>query len=148
MIKNILLSLIMLFVFNATAWADDSKQQDDVKVEKTFKKMLRAYKNKNMKAFFMNVSENRFQNDFLDFADGVREDMETNQILKIDTWVDKITTDDKKRFLYVQWDKRYQSIHSDSAEIKKSGKSMFLFEKIKGKYRLIDFGGAVLFGDI
>ena len=138
----------MLFVFNATAWADDSKQQDDVKVEKTFKKMLRAYKNKNMKAFFMNVSENRFQNDFLDFADGVREDMETNQILKIDTWVDKITTDDKKRFLYVQWDKRYQSIHSDSAEIKKSGKSMFLFEKIKGKYRLIDFGGAVLFGDI
>lgn len=148
MLKNIMLGLVVGLVLNTTVLAVDSKQNEDMKVEKTFKKMVRAYKNKNMKAFFINVSENRFQQDFLGFADEVQEDMDMNQILNIKTWVDKITTDGKKRFLYVQWEKRYQSVHSNSAEIRKSGKSMFLFDKIKGKYRLIDFGGAILFGDI
>jgi len=145
MLRKIL--LVLLLFFGSSIYAADEKSQDDVKVEKTLKKMIRAYKNENLKAFFRHVSENRFQQDFLDFADDVGEDLRVHTILSIDTWVDKITIDGKKRFIYIKWDKRYQSITDDAAKLSKEGTSMFLFDNIKGKYKLIDFSGDAFFGD-
>jgi len=146
MLKNMVLVFVLLFSINT--FAVDKKLQDDAKVEKTLKKMIRAYKNEDRRAFFRHVSENRFQQDFLEFADNVGEDLRVHTILSIDTWVNKITTDGKKRFIYIKWQKIYQSTKDDSAELSKDGTSMFLFDNIKGKYKLIDFGGNILFGDI
>jgi len=114
-------------------------------VEKVFKKMQRAYKNKNKKEFFHYVSENKFQKDYISFYDSVDEDFTTNDILDTDIWIEKITTDGKKRFLYVKWIKKYRNINSNQ-ELKSKGSTEFLFEKIKGRYKLIDFSGDLFWG--
>jgi len=143
MLKNILLVLVMLFSLSSYSSADDNE-----KVEKTFNQMARAYKNENIKGFFKHVKENGFQKDFLEFYDDVKQDMTDHDILNIDFWVDKITSDKNRRFLYVKWDKRYLSVNNNT-ELTQDGQSVFLFAKTKkGKYKLIDFGGDVLFGNI
>ncbi len=146
MLKKMLLVFVLFVGLNALAV--DKKIQNDEKVEQTLIKMVRAYKNEDRKAFFSHVSENKFQQDFLDFSDDLNEDFRKHTILSIDTWVDKITIDGKKRFIYIKWEKTYQSTKNDAAEFLKDGNSMFLFDNIKGKYKLIDFGGNILFGDI
>ena len=146
MLKNIMLVMVLLFTFSSYTYAGDKGQQDNDKVEKTLKKMVRAYKNENLRAFFTHVSEDKFQQDFLDFAEYLKDDLRVNDILSLDVWVDKITSDGKKRFLYITWEKRYQN-SEESSELFKEGRSMFLFDNIKGKYKLIDFGGDILFGN-
>jgi hypothetical protein len=107
--------------------------------------MVRAYKNENKKAFFHHVSEKNFQQDYLSFYDSIEEDFTTNDTLSTKIWINKITDDGKKRFLYVKWNKRYHSINSQN-EIRKEGNTMFLFEKLKGKYKLIAFDGDLFWG--
>ena len=142
MIKRVLLVLILIFSTYSLA-SSDMNQND--KVEKVFKQMVRTYKNKNQEAFFHHVSENRFQQDYLSFYDSIDEDFNTNNILTTNIWIDKITDDGKKRFLYVKWTKRYQNINSDK-EIDLEGSTRFLFEEIKGKYKLIDISGDLFWG--
>jgi len=143
--KSILLVLMLIFALSSLSYATDTKQLEDDRIEKIFTKMLRAYKNKNMKAFFVNVFEKNFQQDYIEFYDAVEEDMRINDILSIQTWTDKIAPDGKKRFLYIKWEKRYTSIDS-STDLSKEGNSIFLFEVKKGRYKLIGFSGDLLFG--
>ena len=147
MLKNILLGLFLVFSLHVSAFAEDSKQVEDDKVEKVFTKMARAYKGENIRVFFSHVSESKFQKDFLEYFDDVQEDLEKHNILTLDTWMDKITTDGKSRFLHITWTKRYLSTQNNT-ELTKDGKSVFLFVRTKKGYKLIDFGGSVLFGDI
>ena len=142
MFKNILLVLVLVFSLSSYSLAGESE-----KVEKAFNQMVQAYKNENIKGFFRHVKENGFQKDFLSFFDNVQQNMTDNDTLNIDTWVDKITSDKNRRFLYVKWDKRYLSVNSNT-ELTQNGQSVFLFAKTKkGKYKLLDFGGDVLFGN-
>jgi len=143
MLKKILLVFVILFSFS---YAVDKKEVDNQKVEKAFKQMVRAYKNKNLKAFISHISENKFQGDFLDFVDSVENDMRVNRVINVDVWIDKITTDGKKRFLYITWNKIHDSTKIDG-EIRTEGKSMFLFEKFKKRYKLINFEGDPFFSD-
>ena len=146
MFKSLLIGLVLIFSLHVNVFAEVSKTDDDAKVEKAFNQMKRAYRGEDLKSFFRNVSENKFQKDFLEFFDDVQEDLQKHDILSLDIWVDKITTDKKARFLYVTWSKRYISTQSN-IEINKDGKSMFLFVKTKKRYKLVDYGGDVLFGD-
>jgi len=146
MFKMIFLGLFLFVSLYVTAFGEDLKQKDSDRVEKRFKKMVRAYKNENIKAFFANVSERGFEQDFLGFFDEIQEDFRVNDVLNIDIWVDKITTDKNRRFLSVKWTKTYLSTENN-IELTKDGSSVFLFEKRKKKYKLIDFKGAILFGE-
>lgn len=142
MLKRVMLVLILIFSTYSFASSDID---DNMMVEKVFKKMQRAYKNENKKAFFHHVSEHKFQKDYLSFYDSVDEDFITNDILNANTWIDKITTDGKKRFVYVRWTKRYRNVSSNQ-ELKSEGNTEFLFDKIRGKYKLIDFSGDLFWG--
>ena len=143
MLKKILLAFVILFSFS---YAVDTKELDNQKVEKSFKQMIRAYKNKNLKVFVSYISENKFQGDFLDFVDSVENDMRVNRVISMDVWIDKITTDGKKRFLYITWNKTHDSAKIDG-EIRAEGKSMFLFENFKKRYKLINFEGDPFFSN-
>jgi hypothetical protein len=143
MLKKILLAFVILFSFS---YAVDTKELDNQKVEKSFKQMIRAYKNKNLKVFISYISENKFQGDFLDFVDSVENDMRVNRVISMDVWIDKITTDGKKRFLYITWNKTHNSTKTDG-EIRTEGKSIFLFENFKKRYKLINFEGDPFFSD-
>ncbi len=136
--------LILSLIFSTSLFASSDMSQND-KVEKVFKKMVRAYKNENKKSFFHYVSENKFQQDYLSFYDSIDEDLNKNDILSTNIWINKITEDGKKRFLYVKWTKRYHSANSDKV-INKEGNTRFLFEKIKSKYKLIAFNGDLFWG--
>lgn len=142
MIKRVILVLILVFSTYSLA---SSKMDENLMVEKVFKKMERAYKDENKKAFFHYVSESKFQQDYLSFYDSVDEDFNINDILSTNTWIDKIASDGKKRFLYVKWIKRYQDISSNQ-ELELEGSTEFLFDQIKGKYKLIDFSGDQFWG--
>ena len=147
MLKTIFIGLFLVVSLHVTALGADTKQADDEKVEKVFSKMVRAYRGENIKGFFRHVSENKFQKDFLELFDNVQEDLTKHDILSLDTWTDKITTDGKSRFLYITWSKRYLSTENNT-ELTKDGKSLFLFTETKKGYKLISFDGNVLFGDI
>ena len=142
MIKRVI--LVFILIFSTYSFASSNMDENN-KVEKVFKKMVRAYKNENQKAFFNHVSEKKFQQDYLSFYDSIDEDFNTNDVLSTNTWINKITDDGKKRFLYVKWTKRHQSSSSDK-EIKSEGNTRFLFEKIKDKYKLIAFSGDLFWG--
>lgn len=141
MFKKIILIFVLLFSTNSLMAANDQ----DVGVEKVFHKMMSAYKNENIKSFFNHVSKSRFQQDYLLFYDTVEEDFEVNNVLNIDTWIDKITKDGTKSFLYVKWEKRYFSIHTNQ-ELMKEGSIRLLFDEINGKYKLIGLDGDLLWG--
>ena len=143
MLKNMLLVFCLMF---SLAYGVDKKEMDNQKVEKALNQMIKSYKNKNLKVFVSHILENKFQGDFLDFVEEVQNDMRVNTVMSIDVWVDKITTDGKKRFLYITWNKIHTSIEMDG-EITTDGKSMLLFQKSKKRYGLIDFKGAPLFGN-
>jgi len=143
MLQKSILVLFFLISLNSYVFADENE-----KVEETFQQMIQAYNNENLKGFFRHVKENGFQKDFMDFYDDVKQDMIDNDMLNIDVWVDKITSDKNRKFLYVKWDKRYLTL-TDNIEQTQIGQSFFLFDKTKkGKYKLIDFGGDVLFGNV
>jgi len=63
MLTRVILVLILIFSTYSFATSDID---DNITVEKVFKKMQRAYKNENKKAFFHHVSEHKFQQDYWD----------------------------------------------------------------------------------
>jgi len=146
MYKKILVGLFLVLSLHVAVFATETKQKDDEKIEKVFHKMAKAYKNENMKNFISKVSENRFQKDFVDFFESVKEDFRLHDTMSLDIWIDKITADKKVRFLYVKWDKRYLNA-GNNIEQTQNGQSIFVFLKIKNRYKLVDFDGDVLFGN-
>ncbi|NOX15831.1 MAG: hypothetical protein GXP61_07395, partial [Epsilonproteobacteria bacterium] len=95
--------------------------------------------------FFSYVSEDRFIQDYMSFYDAIDKDMRVYDILNVDTWIDKIVPDGIKRYLYVRWEKRYQSTSSNN-ELSKKGYSRFLFDEVNGKYKLIGLAGNNFWG--
>jgi len=139
---------LAIFGFSASQFNKDItvlNQSRNDKVVSVFKSMMKAYEEEDLSGFFSYVSEDRFIQDYMTFYDAIEKDMRVYDILNVDTWVDKITNDGIKRYLYVRWDKRYQSTTSDN-ELSKKGYSRFLFDEVNGKYKLIGLAGNNFWG--
>jgi len=121
-------------------------QTRDDKVKSVFKKLMSNYEEENEDGFFSLVSEDRFLQDFMLFEQAIEKDFRTYEILDFDYWIDKITSDGIKRYLYVKWEKRYELING-SDELVQRGYSRFLFDEINGKYKLIELAGNNLWGE-
>lgn len=151
MLKKIF--FIFLFLFGTLSLGASEYDKDIVvkdqsrndKVKAVFKEMMRHYEEEDLNGFFSFVSEDRFQQDYMTFYEAIDEDIRVYDILNVDTWVNKITQDGVKRFLYVQWDKRYLSSSNDT-EINQRGYSRFLFDEVNGKYKLIQLAGNNFWG--
>ena len=151
MLKKILIASLLFFTtlgFSASQYDKDItvlNQSRNDKVVAVFKEMMKAYEEEDLSGFFSYVSEDRFIQDYMTFYDAIEKDMRVYDILNVDTWVDKITQDGIKRYLYVTWDKRYQSTTSDN-ELYKKGYSRFLFDEVNGKYKLVGLAGNNFWG--
>jgi len=131
--------------YDTTTKPLDSSAEEHVRA--SFRELLRAYTDGDALTFFDNVSEDKFQQDYLGFDDALREDFRMNSILNIDYVFNQMVPSGKnKYFLFVQWEKLYQNIKAAQPQTKK-GTSRFLFQKVKDKYLLIGMTGKVLFGD-
>jgi len=162
MVKKICLIVFLLLTTLSFAGEYDKdivvkNQSRNDKVKTVFREMMNAYEEEDITKFFSYVSEDRFEQDYMTFYDAIDEDIRIYDILSIDTWVNKITDDGVKRFLYVQWEKRYESSKpvglnqadlsvSDKYEIKQRGATEFLFDEINGKYKLIKIAGNNFWG--
>lgn len=151
MVRKMFLVLILLFAtfsFGADDYNKDivvKNQSRNDKVKTVFKEMMNAYEEEDIGQFFSYVSEDRFEQDYMTFYDAIDEDIRVYDILNVDTWVNKITEDGVKRFLYVQWEKRYLATSNDT-EINQRGYSRFLFDEVNGKYKLIQLAGNNFWG--
>ena len=151
MLKKLLLVIVFLFgtlLFGAGEYDKDivvKNQSRNDKVKTVFREMMNAYEEEDLNKFFSYVSEDRFLQDYMTFYEAIEQDIRTYDILSVDTWVNKITDDGVKRFLYVQWEKRYLATNNDE-EITKRGYSRFLFDEVNGKYKLIELAGNHFWG--
>ena len=152
MLKKVLFVLSIMLVVIGYASSDFDRdivvkdQSRDEKVKTIFREMMDRYEEKDLDGFFSYVSEDRFLQDYMLFFEAIEKDMREYDTLSIDTWVDKITEDGVKRFLYVKWQKRYDKIDSDT-QIQKLGYSRFLFDEINGEYKLIELAGNHFWGE-
>ncbi len=152
MLKNILLIIFLLFGSFAYSANDFDKniiihnQTRDDKVKSVFKELMKYYEDEDETGFFSLISEDRFLQDFMLFEQAIEKDFRTYEILDFDYWIDKITSDGVKRYLYVKWEKRYELINGNN-ELTQRGYSRFLFDEINGKYKLIELAGNNLWGN-
>ncbi|WP_331774393.1 hypothetical protein [Sulfurospirillum sp. 1612] len=107
---------------------------------------MNQYQAQNIQKFFTFVSRRGFHQDYMAFQEAIEQDFNTYHILGFQYWVDKITSDGTKRYLYVRWDKRY-TIINNTKEHRQTGTTRLLFETIKGKYKLIGLSGDILWGE-
>ena len=132
--KSILFLCILMSTLSFSASEFDKgiivkDQSRNEKVTTVFKEMMRAYEEEDISEFFSYVSEDRFIQDYMTFYEAIEQDLRVYDILSIDTWVNKITDDGVKRYLYVRWEKRYESTSSNQ-EIVQLGYSRFLFDEV------------------
>ena len=144
------LMFISIFTLSAADFDKDVIVLDQTrndKVKTVFKEMMESYQEGDITKFFTYVSEDRFEQDYMTFYEAIDEDMRVYEVLSIETWVNKITEDGVRRYLYVQWDKRYESTQSSSGnEINQLGLSRFLFDEVNGQYKLIELAGNNFWG--
>ena len=152
MLKNILIIFCLLtgiFVYAANDFDKNiiiHNQTRDDKVKSVFKELMKYYEDEDETGFFSLISEDRFLQDFMLFEQAIEKDFRTYEILDFDYWIDKITSDGVKRYLYVKWEKRYELINGNN-ELTQRGYSRFLFDEINGKYKLIELAGNNLWGN-
>ncbi len=150
--KNIVLIIFLLLGTFAYSESEYDKnivvlnQTRNDKVKSVFKELMKYYEDEDEDGFFSLVSEDRFLQDYMLFQQAIEKDFRTYEILDFDYWIDKITNDGIKRYLYVKWEKRYEYIDG-TKELTKRGYSRFLFDEINGKYKLIELAGNTLWGD-
>ncbi|MDA3834692.1 MAG: hypothetical protein PF495_15010 [Spirochaetales bacterium] len=150
---KILGCLVFLVLLAGGAQAESSFDRELVvknqaraaKVEQVLKELLRAYENEDAREFLDYVSEDRFRQDYLTFTDALYEDFRTYEIHRVDYWLDRVVADHVKQFLYVKWEKRYESL-DDARQLNETGFSRFVFDEVNGKYLLIELAGNDLFG--
>ena len=151
MLKNILIVFCLFagsFVYAANDFDKNiiiHNQTRDDKVKSVFKELMKYYEDEDETGFFSLISEDRFLQDFMLFEQAIEKDFRTYEILDFDYWIDKITSDGVKRYLYVKWEKRYELINGNN-ELTQRGYSRFLFDEINGKYKLIELAGNNLWG--
>lgn len=151
MCKRIILGICLLFAsvsFAASQYDKDiivKDQSRNDKATEVFKAMMQEYEDEYMRGFFSYVSEDRFLQDYMTFFEAIEKDLRDYDILSVDTWVEKITDDGVKRYLYVKWEKRYESASGSSVQTQK-GYSRFLFDEINGEYKLIELAGNNFWG--
>jgi len=146
--------LILLLLYSGMLYASSQYDRDIIvtdqnrneKVKKVFREMMDRYEEKDLDGFFSFVSEDRFLQDYMTFYEAIEKDMREYDTLSIDTWVDKISEDGVKRFLYVRWEKRYETVDTNQ-QIQKLGYSRFLFDEINGQYKLIELAGNNFWGE-
>ncbi len=143
--------LLVGFVSLANSSSDRTTQplnsSPEEQIRDSFRQLLSAYSDSDVIAFFENVSEDKFQQDYLGFDNAIREDLRMNSILNIDYVFNQTVPSGKnKYFLFVKWEKLYQNIRASKPQTKR-GTSRFLFQKIKGQYKLIGMSKKILFGD-
>jgi len=152
--KKIMFCVVVLMVFSSAVVFGASSYDKDIvvldqsrndKVTTVFKEMMDTYREKDVRGFFGHISEDRFVQDYMTFHEAILQDMRTQDILSVDTWINKISTDGIKRYLYVRWEKRYEDSGSDK-EIRQLGSSRFLFDEIDGEYKLVEIAGNHFWG--
>jgi hypothetical protein len=153
--NNFLAPLLLLLLLVTATLANSSSDRTtrplnnsaEEQIRDSFRQLLSAYSDGDVVAFFENVSEDKFQQDYLGFDNAIREDFRMNSILNIDYVFNQTVPSGKnKYFLFVKWEKLYQNIKAAQPQTKR-GTSRFLFQKIKGKYKLIGMSKKILFGD-
>jgi hypothetical protein len=151
--KKIFILLIFICFTNALFASSEYNREITIvdqtrneKVAKVFREMMNRYEEKDLDGFFSYVSEDRFLQDYMTFYEAIEKDMRIFDTINIDTWIDKITDDGVKRFLYVRWEKRYEMV-SNNDEIVKRGYSRFLFDEVNGEYKLIELAGNNFWGE-
>lgn len=143
----------MLLMCVTPCWGESSYDRELVvkdqaralKVKEVLDEMIRAYENEDAGEFVEYVSEERFRQDYLTFTDALYQDFRTYEIHHIDYWVQRVVSDNVKQFLYVNWEKRYETLE-DSTQLLQKGLSCFVFDEINGDYLLIQLQGNDLFG--
>ena len=147
--KKILMIVALLFNLHASSDYDKDiivlEQSRDDKVKIVFSELMQNYEEEDSHAFFELISEERFIQDYMTFSEAIDEDFRKYEIINVDKWIDKITSDGVKRYLYVKWEKRYET-NSGNREILQKGYSRFLFDEINGQYKLIELAGNNLWG--
>ncbi len=143
--------ILTALVFSLYASSDYDKdiivhdQTRDDKVTIVFNELMNFYEEEDSYGFFSLVSEDRFIQDYMTFNEAIDEDFRKFEIINVDKWIDKITSDGIKRYLYVRWEKRYET-NTGNREILQKGYSSFLFDEVNGQYKLIELAGNHLWG--
>jgi hypothetical protein len=153
MIKKIII-LSTFFVFSLSLFADSSYDRTievldssrEEKVKQVFRELIGAYQDEDARQFFDFVSEDRFLQDYVTFTDGIYQDFRYYDILEVDYYFDQVVPKGIKRFLYVRWEKRYETLDT-AKQYTQTGYSRFLFDEVDGKYLLIELAGNNLWAD-
>ncbi len=148
--KKILMLVALLVSLHASSDYDKDiivlDQSRDDKVTIVFSELMQNYEEEDSHAFFELISEERFIQDYMTFSEAIDEDFRKYEIITVDSWIDKITSDGVKRFLYVKWEKRYET-NDGRTQLTQTGYSRFLFDEINGDYKLIELAGNHLWGN-
>ena len=135
-------------VYGANTYDREITVKNDTRalaVEEAFKELLAAYEDEDPIGFLDRVSDERFRQDYMTFTDAMYTDFRTYDIHRVDYWIDRVVADNIKQFVWVRWEKRYESF-TDGQQFTTTGYSRFLFDEINGKYLLIELAGNNLFG--
>ncbi|MDY0164021.1 hypothetical protein, partial [Desulfobotulus sp.] len=116
-----------------------------MKVEAVFKELLAAYEDEDVHGFLERVSDERFRQDYITFTDALYSDFRNYEIHRVDYWIDRVVSDHVRQFLFVRWEKRYESLDSGRV-MTQQGFSRFLFDEVDGQYLLVELAGNSLFG--
>lgn len=152
-IRKAMVLMTALVLLSSTAFSETRYDRDLVvkdetramKVEKVFKELIAAYEDEDPQGFLDLVSDDRFRQDYITFTDALYSDFRNYEIHRVDYWVDRVVSDHIKQFLFVKWEKRYETLESGRQNTL-SGYSRFLFDEVNGKYLLIELAGNPLFG--
>lgn len=142
------LVLLASLAFSETRYDRDLVVTDEtrsMKVEKVFKELMAAYEDEDPQRFLALVSDDRFRQDYITFTDALYSDFRTYEIHQVDYWIDRVVSDHVKQFLFVKWEKRYETL-ANGRQITQSGYSRFLFDEVNGAYLLVELAGNPLFG--
>lgn len=148
--KKVILVFITTFslLFSSNDYDKDIivlDQSRDDKVKIVFEEMMQAYEDEDYHEFFDFISEERFIQDYMTFTEAIDKDFRDYETISFDKWIDKITSDGVKKYLYVKWEKYYET-NNGSNQATQNGYSRFLFDEINGEYKLIELAGNNLWG--
>ena len=117
----------------------------DDKIREIFGQLIRAYEDEQASDFMSHVSQSRFYQDHLTFRQAIENDFRVYDIHDITYQIDRIVADGNKCILYVNWQKRYETL-DEVGEKEQRGYSRFLFDEENGVYKLTEIAGNNLWG--